>query len=178
MNNRRRHIPTVRVTSCLVFLDVTGLDRKVNPVVTGFSKDDFTITEDKKPQRIFPFEAPQVHTMGEAAGDIGTSDPYAGDVNFGVFVNETGGKLFFNNDVDAEIRRSQLLGSEYYTLTYQSNSGKALENGSVATARFWNLAPACKACGTCECIERFRHTFPQIKCPWTMIAVHHAAITV
>jgi hypothetical protein len=43
-----------------------------------------------------------------------------------VLVNETGGKLFFNrNDVDAEIRRSQLLGSEYYTLTYQPHDGDA-----------------------------------------------------
>jgi hypothetical protein len=45
-------------------------------------------------------------------------------VNFGVFVDATGGKLFYNrNDVDAEISRSQLLGSQYYTLTYQPNSG-------------------------------------------------------
>ena len=29
------------------------------------------------------------------------------------------------NDVDAEIRRSQLLGSEYYTLTYQPHDGDA-----------------------------------------------------
>jgi VWFA-related protein len=295
------NIPTIQVTSRLVFLDVTVLDKEGNPVVNGLSKDDFTITENKKPQRIFSFEAPQVHTMGAAAGDdnpdgeapvtifvldllnsqfedfafirysvrkyleaqppqlsspaemmvigndslevvqgytrnkedllfaldhipatlpykimngsffgerfaqsidalqqialqnqgvpgrknvvwvghggpnvntmflpshwvelihryvhettnmlvdarvslfviypglkvegpalsisamdanadIGNSDPFAGDVNFGVLVNETGGKLFFNrNDVDAEIRRSQQLGSEYYTLTY------------------------------------------------------------
>jgi len=37
-----------------------------------------------------------------------------------VFVNETGGKLFFNrNDVDKEIQRSERMGGEYYTLTYQ-----------------------------------------------------------
>jgi VWFA-related protein len=300
------------VTSRLVFLDVTVLDKDGNPVVNGLSKDDFTITENKKPQRIFSFEAPQVHTMGAAAGDdnpdgeapvtifvldllnsqfqdfafirysvrkyldaqppqlsspaemmvignnslevvqgytrskedllfaldhipatlpykmmngaflnsyfvlerfaqsidalqqialqsqgvpgrknvvwvgqggphlprifltreslevvrryvhkttnmlvdarvslfvfypgikvfssgisrsqryanvdFGNGDPFADDVNFGVFVNETGGKLFFNNDVDAEIRRSQLLGSEYYTLTYQPHDGDA-----------------------------------------------------
>ena len=36
------------------------------------------------------------------------------------FVDDTGGKLFFNrNDVDAEMKQSQQLGSEYYTLTYQ-----------------------------------------------------------
>lgn len=62
----------------------------------------------------------------DANADIGNSDPFAGDVNFGVLVNETGGKLFFNrNDVDAEIRRSQQLGSEYYTLTYQPHDGDA-----------------------------------------------------
>jgi VWFA-related protein len=319
------NVPTIQVTSRLVFLDVTVLDKEGNPVVKGLSKDDFTITENKKPQRIFSFEAPQVHTMGAAAEDdnpdgeapvtifvldllnsqfvdfafirysvrkyldaqppqlsspaemmvignnslevvqgytrskedllfaldhipatlpykmmngaflnsyfvlerfaqsidalqqialqsqgvpgrknvlwvgqggpnlprlsltresvervrpylhqtanmlvdarislfvlypgkkvfgmgdpaagarsdelggitssqryanldFGNSDPFAGDVNFGVFVNETGGKLFFNNDVDAEIRRSQLLGSEYYTLTYQPHDGDA-----------------------------------------------------
>ncbi len=302
------NIPTIQVTSRLVFLDVTVLDKAGNPVVTGLGKDDFTITEDKEPQRIFSFEAPQRHTMGaytgddnpdgeapvtifvldllnsrfedfafirysvrqylaalppelsspaemmvignnslemvqgytrnkedllfaldhipatlpykimnasffterfaqsidalqqialqnqgvpgrknvvwvghggpnvnttvlpgrwaelihqyvhettnmlvdarmslfviypglkvflerdfsrgamDANADIGDSDPFAGDVNFGVFVNETGGKLFYNrNDVDAEIKRSQLLGSQYYTLTYQPHDGK------------------------------------------------------
>ena len=310
-------VPTIQVTSRLVFLDVTVLDKEGNPVVKGLSKDDFTITENKKLQRIFSFEAPQVHTMGAAAEDdnpdgeapvtifvldmlnsqfedfafirysvrkyleaqppelsspaemmvIGNDslevvqgytrnkedllfaldhipatlpykmmngsgnidfllerfnqsidalqqialqsqgvpgrknvlwvgrgapnlppgneplavfltpeglerlrryvhkttnmlvdarvslfvfypgikvfssgisgsqryanvdfdngDPFADDVNFGVFVNETGGKLFFNNDVDAEIKRSQLLGSEYYTLTYQPHDGDA-----------------------------------------------------
>jgi hypothetical protein len=55
--------------------------------------------------------------------DLGDSYPFAGDINFGVFVNETGGKLFFNrNDVDKLIGRSQRLGSEYYTLTYQPHS--------------------------------------------------------
>jgi VWFA-related protein len=62
-------VPTIQVTSRLVFLDVTVLDKKGNPVVNGLSKDDFTITENKKPQRIFSFEAPQRHTMRPAAGD-------------------------------------------------------------------------------------------------------------
>jgi hypothetical protein len=48
------------------------------------------------------------------------NDPFAEDVNFGEFVNETGGSLFYNhNDFDSEMRRSQELGSKYYTLTYQ-----------------------------------------------------------
>jgi hypothetical protein len=64
---------------------------------------------------------------GSAAVDIGDDDdPFAGDINYGVFVNETGGKLFYNrNDVDREIERSQQLGSNYYTLTYQPAEGDA-----------------------------------------------------
>jgi VWFA-related protein len=50
--------PTFRVTSNLVFLDVTVLDKKGRPVVTGLTKDDFTIIENGKPQRIFSFDAP------------------------------------------------------------------------------------------------------------------------
>lgn len=71
----------------------------------------------------------QVLTLseGSAATDIGDDDdPFAGDINYGVFVNETGGKFFYNrNDVDREIERSQQLGSEYYTLTYQPHEGDA-----------------------------------------------------
>ena len=56
----------------------------------------------------------------DAGVNIGDDDPFAGDINFGVFVNETGGKLFYNrNDVDNLIKQSQRLGSDYYTLTYQ-----------------------------------------------------------
>jgi len=61
--------PTLQITSTLVFLDVTVLDKKGHPVVTGLGKDDFTITEDKKPQRIFSFESPETHVMGANAGD-------------------------------------------------------------------------------------------------------------
>lgn len=61
--------PTLRVTSNLVFLDITVLDKKGHPVVAGLTKNDFTITEDSKPQRIFSFEAPEVHVMNAAAGD-------------------------------------------------------------------------------------------------------------
>jgi len=61
--------PTFRATSTLVFLDVTVLDKKGEPVVTGLTKDDFTITEDNKPQRIFSFEAPETHVTGPNAGD-------------------------------------------------------------------------------------------------------------
>ncbi len=56
--------PTFQINSSLVFLDVTVLDKKGHPVVTGLKKEDFTITEEKKPQRIFSFEAPETHTAG------------------------------------------------------------------------------------------------------------------
>ena len=62
-------VPTFHVTSTLVYLDVTVLDKKGNPVVSGLSKDDFHITQDKHPQRVFSFEAPQAHVMGPGAGD-------------------------------------------------------------------------------------------------------------
>src|SRR5580704_5208623 len=61
--------PTIQVTSRLVFLDVTVLDKKGQPVVTGLTKDDFTITEDKRTQSIFSFEAPQAHTVNALADD-------------------------------------------------------------------------------------------------------------
>jgi len=63
---------------------------------------------------------PMSFSAAQADVDIGDEDPFAGDVNFGVFVNETGGKLFYNrNDVDMEIKQSERMGAEYYTLTYQ-----------------------------------------------------------
>lgn len=326
--------PTFRINSTLVFLDVTVLDKSGRPVVTGLTKDDFTILEDKNPQRIFSFEAPQTHLMDPKAGDenpdgkapvtifvldllnsnfedfayiryevkrfliaqpeqlaspaelmvIGNqslemlqgytrsrsdlmnalehlptalpykkmngsffwerfaqsmdalqqialqnkgvpgrkniiwvghggpginlvpldlpskaedelkqyvhsttnmlvdarislfviypglpvqgpdismsameadadiadngNDPFAGDINFGVLVNETGGELFFNrNDVDAEIARSQQMGANYYTLTYQPQQGD--QNGKFrrirVTLRDRNLRAVTKA---------------------------------
>ncbi len=71
---------------------------------------------------------------GDAAVALNDSDPFAGDVNFGVFVNETGGRLFYNrNDVDREMDRSEVLGSNYYTLTYQPQGGTA--NGKFRRVR-------------------------------------------
>jgi VWFA-related protein len=58
---------TLRSTSQLVFMDVTVLDRKGRPVVKGLTRDDFTITEDKKPETIFSFEPPQAHLSNAAA---------------------------------------------------------------------------------------------------------------
>ena len=326
-------VPTIQVTSRLVFLDVTVLDKQGRPVVSGLTKDDFTITEDKRPQPIFSFEAPQSHTLKNTAADdnpdgnapvtifvldllnssfedfafisysvrkylqarpahlsspaemmvignaslellqgptrnkedllgaldhlppsipykwesdsfieerfnqsvdalqqialqnkgvpgrkniiwvghgspgfttqhltwqvvrelkqymhattnmlvdsrislfviypglkighfvnlsgkppisiteadagarIDSDNPFAEDINFGVFVNETGGKLFYNrNDVDAEIGQSHLLGSEYYTLTYQPHGGN--ENGKFRRIRITLRDPNLRA---------------------------------
>jgi VWFA-related protein len=61
--------PTFRVTTRLVFLDVTVLDSKGRPVVKGLTKDDFTITESKQPQRIVSFEAPESHVDSNPADD-------------------------------------------------------------------------------------------------------------
>jgi VWFA-related protein len=66
-------VPRINVTSALVFLDVTVLDKKGRPVVSGLSEDDFAITEDNKPQRIFSFEAPEAHFSGPNAEDTNAS---------------------------------------------------------------------------------------------------------
>jgi VWFA-related protein len=71
--------PTFRVTSNLVFLDVTVLDKKGHPVVTGLTKDDFTITENKKPQRIFSFDAPAQSTGARPQRLFSFDAPTAGN---------------------------------------------------------------------------------------------------
>jgi len=75
-------VPTIRVTSGLVFLDVTVLDKKGRPVVKGLTKDDFLITEDHKPQRIFSFEAPETHVVDASAAD----DNLSGKAPLTIFV--------------------------------------------------------------------------------------------
>jgi hypothetical protein len=73
-------------------------------------------------------------SAADAQANIDSDHPFAEDINFGVFVNETGGQLFYNrNDVDALIGRSQQLGSDYYTLTYQPRGGDA--NGEFRQIR-------------------------------------------
>jgi VWFA-related protein len=68
--------------------------------------------------------SPLSPSAADAEANANNDNPFAENINFGVFVHETGGKLFYNrNDVDAEIGQSQDLGSHYYTLTYQSHSG-------------------------------------------------------
>jgi VWFA-related protein len=62
-------VATIRTSSSLVFLDVTVLDHEGHPILTGLAKDDFLITEDKKPQSIFSFEGPELHVKGDDTGD-------------------------------------------------------------------------------------------------------------
>jgi VWFA-related protein len=63
------NVPMIQVTSRLVFLDVTVLDKKGHPVVKGLTKDDFAITDNKKSQQIFSFEAPETHVVDANARD-------------------------------------------------------------------------------------------------------------
>jgi VWFA-related protein len=69
--------PSFRVNSNLVYLDVTVLDKKGNLVVTGLTKDDFAITEDKQPRPIFSFEppVPMVSRADEPAQDEEMNTP-------------------------------------------------------------------------------------------------------
>jgi len=62
-------IPTIVSTTTLVFLDVTVVDKKGHVVTSGLTQDDFSITEDKRPQRIFSFEAPADHVLDKHSAD-------------------------------------------------------------------------------------------------------------
>ena len=76
--------------------------------------------------------------------DFGNGDPFASDINFGVVANVTGGRLFYNrNDVVGGFEQSQLMGSEFYTLTYQPPSGNA--NGKFRRIRVTLGDPSLRA---------------------------------
>jgi VWFA-related protein len=69
-------VATIRTSSSLVFLDVTVLDQKGHPISTGLTKDDFLITEDKKPATIFSFEGPELHVnVAETVDERGNGQP-------------------------------------------------------------------------------------------------------
>ena len=68
-NQATSTVPTINVTSSLVFLDVTVLDKNGRPVDSGLTQDDFTITEDNKPQTIFSFEPPEPRVRATGAED-------------------------------------------------------------------------------------------------------------
>ncbi len=60
--------PTLRSSSRLVLLDVVVLDSSGKPV-TGLSRDDFTVLEDGKPQKIDSFERPEEHKYAVSIAD-------------------------------------------------------------------------------------------------------------
>lgn len=64
--------PTFKITSNLVYLDVTVLDKKGHVVTSGLTRDDFSITEDNQPERIFSFEPPRAHSAETAGGSAET----------------------------------------------------------------------------------------------------------
>jgi VWFA-related protein len=69
-----------------------------------------------------------------ASQELDATDPFAGNINFGLFADETGGKLLYNrNDVSTEMKESEAMGSEYYTLTYQPHGGD--DNGRFRRIR-------------------------------------------
>ncbi len=68
------HTSTLTVNARLVVLDVVVTDKAGNPV-EGLTRDDFTVYEDGKAQRIASFEPPSAHVLPEAMA--ASSDPNA-----------------------------------------------------------------------------------------------------
>jgi VWFA-related protein len=54
-------LTTLHVDTRLVFLDTTVIDKQGHIVTRGLTKDDFFITEEKQPRRVFSFEPPEQH---------------------------------------------------------------------------------------------------------------------
>jgi VWFA-related protein len=75
-------VPTLKLKAQLVVLDITVLDKHGHPVTSGLTKDDFVITEDKKPQRVLSFEPPEAH----AASALRTDETSFGNIPATVFV--------------------------------------------------------------------------------------------
>src|ERR1700710_2626122 len=68
------HTATLTVTTRLVVLDVVVTDKAGNPV-EGLTREDFTIFEDGKQQRISSFEPPSAHVLPPEMA--ASSDPTA-----------------------------------------------------------------------------------------------------
>jgi VWFA-related protein len=60
---------TLHVTTQLVVLDATVLDKEGHIVTQVLGRDDFLIEENKKPQAIYTFESASEHTAAEASRD-------------------------------------------------------------------------------------------------------------
>jgi VWFA-related protein len=83
-----------------------------------------TVYTPPQPNAAFPSAAGFPAAPSTPGIDLQGDDPFAGDIDFGLFASETGGKLFYNrNDVAAEIKESEAMGAQYYTLTYQPQNG-------------------------------------------------------
>lgn len=121
-----------------------NLDQKTAETVTTYVHKTANLLVDARMSLFLIYPGLEVTTSRSftprsamsADEQIGDDDPFSGDVNFGVFVNETGGQLFYNrNDLDKLIRTSVELGSRYYTLTYQPP-------GSIADGKFLRIRVA------------------------------------
>src|SRR5260370_13805945 len=59
----------LHVTTQLVVLDATVLDKAGHVVTQPLTRDDFLIEENKKPQEIYSFESAAEHSAAAASGD-------------------------------------------------------------------------------------------------------------
>jgi VWFA-related protein len=59
----------LHVSSQLVVLDATVLDKEGHVVTQALGRNDFLIEENKKPQSVYSFESASEHTAGAASGD-------------------------------------------------------------------------------------------------------------
>ncbi len=60
---QENHTSTITVNARIVVLDVVVTDKKGNLVQRELDKDDFTVYEDKQPQKILSFEPPSSHRL-------------------------------------------------------------------------------------------------------------------
>ncbi len=60
---------TLNVTTQLVVLDATVLDKVGHVVTQALTRDDFQIEENKKPHEIYSFESASEHSVGAESGD-------------------------------------------------------------------------------------------------------------
>jgi VWFA-related protein len=82
----------------------------------------------------YPGLKARVKTDGLVEGNLAGGNPFSSDVNFGAIVNETGGTMYYNrNDIQGELGRSALQGSQFYTLSYQPKDG--VEDGKFRHIR-------------------------------------------
>lgn len=123
-----------------VFLDNLVLTDKDQQMLRAYAHHTTNLLVDSRMSLYVIYPGISAHgneftwSSTEAGIDLGDDDPFAGDINFGLFVNTTGGKLYFNrNDLSNLMNNAEHLGSEYYTLTYQPTD--AANNGRFRRIR-------------------------------------------